>query len=220
MIKIVDFIKMAVGCTKTLANCFQLLEKLLQHFGVKGDLNLKKVEENICKIDNLLKLYHKKSGKYKSQSDFFRVKNVAIQDWLNSQIEFSFFLPKSGAKKRSILDVGKSSKYQKLSDMKKVNSPASNLALSLSILESNSAAAKNLSFSKSFDALSSIECLGIMSYLQLSVNKYKSLRNFLLQRNSNILARYQDILDFRHSHIPRSLVITENFAIMPLKNIL
>ena len=219
MIKMRDFLKMANGCTKTLANCFELLGTLLKHFGVDDDLKLKKVQENICKIDNILKLYNKKLGKFKSPSNFFTAQNATIQDWLNSEIEFSFFLSKSGAKKRSIVDVGKSSKYQKISDMKKLHSPASNLALSLSVLGENPSAVKDLSFIEP-NSLTNHDCLGLMSYLHLSVNKYKSLRKFFVQRNINVLARYQDILDFKQSYIPNSLAITENSAIMPLSEVL
>ena len=214
----IDVIKMACGETNSLHDSFSLLQKLLDYFGIREDLKLKKVEENICKIQNLLKLINKKGGKYKSTSDFLRAKNVAIQDWLSSDIEFSFFLSKAGAKKKSILDVGRSSKYQKLSDMEKLHSPASNIAFSLSILENNPAV-KNLSFSDSFK-LSNIECLGLLSYLQISVNKYKNLRKFLLKNNINILQRYQDLLEFRKTFIPSSLSITENTAEMPLFDVL
>ena len=128
-------IKLSDGLTKTLANCFSLLYRILEHFGIKDDLKLKKVEENVCKIDNFLKLYNKKVSKYKSPSNLFRANNVAIQDWLNSEVDFSFFAPKLGAKRKSILEVGRSSKYQKLSEMEKLSSPASNLEFSLSILK-------------------------------------------------------------------------------------
>ena len=119
MIKVIDLIKLANGSTKTLANCFSLLYKLLDHFGVKGDIAIKKVEENVCKIDNFLKLYHKKLNKYKSQSDLFRANNETIQDWLNSEVDFSFFATKLGAKRKSILEVRRSSKYQKLCETEK-----------------------------------------------------------------------------------------------------
>ena len=48
-------------------------------------------EENMCKIDNILKLFNKKPSKFKYTSDFLTSKSVAIQDWLNSEVEFSFF---------------------------------------------------------------------------------------------------------------------------------
>ena len=220
MIKVIDLIKLANGSTKTLVNCFSLLYKLLDHFGVKGDIKMKKVEENVCKIDNFLKLFHKKLKKYKSQSDLFRANNETIQDWLNSEVDFSFFATKLGAKRKSILEVGRSSKYQKLSEMEKLSSPASNLEFSLSILKKNSSAAAHLSFFDSFSNLSNLECLGLISYLQISVNKYKVLRNFFIKKNINILGSYHNILEFKKNFIPFSLKISENTAIMPVADVL
>ena len=104
--------------------------------------------------------------------------------------------------------------------MKRLNSPASNLALSLSCISENSIVSQSLSFNDSESNLSEIECLGLSSFLNLSVNKYKSLRKFLIKKNINILIRYENLLSFKKSFIPSSLSLTENCAKMPVVDIL
>ena len=86
----------------------------------------------------------------------------------------------------------------------------------MSFLKKNSSAAAHLSFFDSFSNLSNLECLGLISYLQISVNKYKVLRKFFIKKNINILESYHNILEFKKSFIPSSLKISENTAIMPV----
>ena len=70
------------------------------------------------------------------------------------------------------------------------------------------------------NTLSELECLGLMSYLHLSVNKYKVLREFLKKKQINALASYSSILDYKKSNIPSSLSLTENSAVMPIYDVL
>ena len=99
--------------------------------------------------------------------------------------------------------MGRSAKFKKLSEMGNLHSPSSNLA-----------------FSESFSMLSDIECLGLISVLAISINKYKFLQNFLLSKSINVFARYESLLSFKKSIIPASLSITENSAIIPIADIL
>ena len=113
--------------------------------------------------------------------------------------------------------------------IKKINtsisnySPSSRLGHAFNYLKNNSDSldlSSKLDLSSSFNKFSSIECVSIMSFLHLSVGKYKILSKFLKSKNIDILCCYDSILNFKKQYIYLPLTQSECLVKVSLASLL
>ena len=137
---------------------------------------------------------------------------------MSSKIILDFTLTKPGPKtsRKSFDNLGDSMQYKKI---KKIDSsvanfsPSSRLGFAFHTVKNKSKDinfSSKLDLSSSFCKLSPFDCVGIMSFLNLSVSKYNILKKFLDLKGIKILVSYKKILEYKQLNIYLPLDIIEN----------
>ena len=193
-------------------NVFLCLAKICDNFNKSQTLDISITKNLFYKITNVFKTYQRKIKKYMNYKYFFEAPEE--QEFMDRIISLPLESKNPGrpiGSSKSIIEMKKSAKYARLNEISSTYSPATQKEFALNILKRSPADLScSIDLSNQFFELSEIECLSLMIYFDISVNKYKKLRKFFIDKNMPFLKRYQDVLDFKKKYCSVSTIITEN----------
>ena len=201
---------------------FASISLICDHFSTSDTLPLTVVKNLFANVSNLHKRINKK---IKAHSFLSNLRNSGKEkQFLETEVEFNFSIKKPGPKigaSKSFCDLQKSAKYRKLSLMSSSNSPSSNVGFSLHTFNKFPEQIKpQLNLSATFNKLTSLECVSLLTFLNISVSKYNVLKNFFESRRINFFLGYDALLSYKKQNIYIKSDISENSIISTFSDML
>ena len=202
-------------------NIFDCILQVASFLNINENFPLYITKQLFNNFLNFHKLVSRKLKHYKTLNKFLESEKEA--DLLSETFSVSI-ISKTGpkSKRKSFDNLNKSAKYKKLNNMAQSNSPSSNLNFSLHTLSKlpTQQLSTKIDFLPAFNGLSEIDCITLMSFLDLSVAKYEYLCQFLVKRNMPSLFSYRTLYEYKKINLYTDTFFSENSAISTFSGVL